>query len=84
MRESIGTRAAKDGLDARRHLAQREWLDDVVVCSQFQSGDSLCFKTTTREEDGRHVTDQSNLTQDVTTVLVSQHNVEYHQVGVGR
>ena len=75
---------AQHGVDPRRQLTGRERLDDIVIGAHFEAGDPVHFVASASEKDDRNVTDAPQLLQQVPTILVTEHDVDQHQVGVRR
>jgi hypothetical protein len=66
----------KHGSNARRQLAGREGLDDVVVGAELQTDNAIDFTRTRRQQDHGYVRGRAQLTKYREAVDTRQHDVE--------
>src|SRR5581483_4259385 len=75
------SRAAREGFDARDHLARRERLDDVVVGADLQADDAIDFLRSRRQdENGKLDVLSPQRADDVEPVDHRQTEIEQQQV----
>ncbi len=77
------SRAAQDGADARRELARRERLGDVVVGAELEADDAVGLLAAGGEHDHRQVALRPDPAAEREPVRSRQHHVEHDQVRRG-
>ena len=71
--------AAEDRLDARRELARREGLRDVVVGAELEPGDAVGLLVARGQHDDRHLRLRAHLAAHLEAVDPGQADVEHDE-----
>ena len=79
-----GHRAPQHGTDAGEQLARAEWLDEIVVGTDFQPNDTVGLVAAGGEHDDRHGRGSAQRTGDIEPVHIRQSEVEHDQVRCDR
>ncbi|MCY1535088.1 hypothetical protein D9M68_704790 [compost metagenome] len=75
-----GAAPAKDGLHPRRQFARAEWLQDVIVGTNFQPDHAVDFVRACGQEDDRKVGKTAQCPADIEAVAVWQPDIQDRQV----
>src|SRR6266699_565768 len=73
-------RATQHRVHAGEHLANREWLGDVVVGAKLETDDLVDLGVLGRDDDDRHAAALAKRAAEVEAAHPRQHQVEQHEV----
>ena len=76
--------AARDGVDARQQLAKAEWLDEVVVGTEFEADDTVDLVAACADHDDRHARTGAQFAAHLVAVAIGKAQIEQHEIVLGR